>query len=50
MIPTVAEDISVRSRDEIGESNWVAIRFPWEGTDAWIKRLSSLIFVHLFIA
>ena len=41
MIPTVAEDISVRSRDEVGESNWVVNRFPWEGTDAWIKRLWS---------
>ena len=42
MISTVAEDISVRSIYEIGESNWVANRFPWEGTDAWIKRLWSL--------
>ena len=42
MTPTVAEDISVRSRDEVGESNWVANRFLLEGTDAWIKRLWSL--------
>ena len=42
MIPNVADDISVRSRDEVGESNWVANRFTWEGTDAWIKRLWSL--------
>ena len=27
MIPHVADDISVRSRDEVGESNWMVNRF-----------------------
>lgn len=30
MIPNVADDISVRSRDEVSESNWMVNRFPQE--------------------
>ena len=41
-MPSVAKVVSVRSRDEVSESNWLVNRFPWEGTDAWIKRLWSL--------
>ena len=30
MITNVADDISVRSRDEVSESNWMVNRFPQE--------------------